>query len=165
MVNLVWPRDLTVATTPNDLRGLLGSRESIQQNELYAVDVLGAAMRLVRKATVDENTVGVGAALQIKANGAYAHASNTADTLSPCTALALEAGAGADKLILQVGRITNGAWTWVTGPGSAGLVYLGAAGALTQTPPGSPLFRQVLGYAESATTLMFVPNLSMVKVA
>lgn len=46
--------------------------------------------------------------------------------------------------------ITEGSWNWTAGS----VIYLGANGALTQTPPVAPaVFSLIVGYAISATTM------------
>lgn len=54
----------------------------------------------------------------------------------------------AEVQVQRIGPVTHDGWAWT--PGEP--VFLGAAGVPTQVPPGGA-FEQVIGYAESATTL------------
>lgn len=55
---------------------------------------------------------------------------------------------GATATIQIHGSITEGSWAWT--PGS--ILFLAASGLVTATPPASG-FVQVIGYAQSATTI------------
>jgi len=72
----------------------------------------------------------------------------------PCIGLMVEDGLTAESKRFQIrGEITNVAWTWTVG----GSIYLDPTtpGTLTQTPSGSNA--QILGYAQSATTMFITP--------
>jgi len=110
-------------------------------------------------ATVDANATGIGAAMHCAADGHWEEADASADTTAPCTGIALTAGTGADKEILKQGLVRNDGWSWVTGPGDAGLIYLSATtGLLTQAAPtGGDLVQQV-GHAISDDVMYFNPQ-------
>ena len=75
----------------------------------------------------------------------------------PCIAIAVEGGERWGRYRLhRHGIITNVAWTWTPG----GLIYLSAAtaGELTQVDPGVGA-RQIVGIADTATTIFFTPYL------
>lgn len=57
---------------------------------------------------------------------------------------------------LPAGVARRSAWTWTAG----GAVYLGSAGALTQTEPSSNVVRRV-GYALTAQALYFAPSVAL----
>lgn len=55
-----------------------------------------------------------------------------------------------DEAVVQTGYLLeHGGWSWTLGP-----VFVGAAGLLTQAPPGNALFAQVIGYAVSPTRIV-----------
>ena len=112
--------------------------------------------------TVDENTFGIAAALHKAADGNWEMASAHETTNHmPCTGLALTAGTGPSKKVLLFGIIRHDAWNWTTGPGIAGLIYLGeTSGVLTQTRPSDDGdMIQVVGFALTDDTMMFNPQL------
>jgi len=68
----------------------------------------------------------------------------------------------ADDIVncLLTGYVCHSSWNWTTG----GLLYLGASGAITQTPPtATDSVTQVLGVALSATIIYWKPELVMVE--
>jgi len=115
---------------------------------------------------VDENTFGIGCALHKAADSNWEMASaNETTNHCPCTGIALTAGTGASKTILLFGVMRHDAWNWTTGPGIAGLIYLGeTSGVLTQTAPsddGDVI--QVVGHVLSDDTIFFNPQLHWVE--
>jgi len=122
------------------------------------------ASGLVITATVDTNAQGVGAPLFMAADGHYDTADADSITTAPCTALALETGTGT-KRVLLLGIIRNDGWSWVTGPGELGLIYLSTSvGTLTQTAPtGTGDVIQVVGYALSDDVMFFNPSLMVIE--
>lgn len=65
-----------------------------------------------------------------------------------CVGLGLQAAAfGEPVSVLRFGRVTELTWSWAPGP-----VYLGADGAMTQTPPDTGVLLQV-GQAFDSHTL------------
>jgi hypothetical protein len=103
--------------------------------------------------------------LYLAADGNYEHSDADAASTMPCTAIALEAyEAATAKLLLIRGMVCNTAWTW-SAPGV--LLYASTtAGAFTETAPaGSGDQVQVIGYALSADTIWFDPDLTMVEIA
>lgn len=62
----------------------------------------------------------------------------------------LQAALSGDTVnVCVLGTITEISWSWT--PNRP--VYLGASGALTQTPPAAPAFQRIVGYATSDTSL------------
>lgn len=61
------------------------------------------------------------------------------------------ATSGGDIFVARSGEdITEGSWNWSAGS----VIYVGANGALTQTPPTSPaVFSLIIGYAVTATSM------------
>jgi len=131
---------LDISSTPND-----------QQVKGVTTDV-----------TVDENTVGFGAALHIDSDGNQIMADADGTAVIPCHFLAAEAGTGVKKVLL-VGFITNSSWSWT--PGEP--IYVSTtAGQLTQTAPSTTGDRvQIVGYAMSATTMFFNPDFTDLTIA
>ena len=128
-----------------------------------SVDDTGKGISIL--ATVDANATGIGAAMHCAADGHWEEADASADTTAPCTGLALSSGTGASKEILQQGQVRNDGWTWVTGPGEAGLIYLSiTTGALTQTAPtGDGEIVQIVGHAITDDVMMFNPQLQWIE--
>jgi hypothetical protein len=114
--------------------------------------------------TVDANTVGFGAALHMDTDGNWVMAD--ADwTSMPCQALALEAGTGSKKVLMQ-GFIRNDSWNWTVG-GDSGLIYVSTTtGQLTQTAPSSTGDKvQIVGFATHADRMYFNPEYTLIEVA
>jgi len=128
-----------------------------------SVDDTGKGISIL--ATVDANATGIGAAMHCAADGHWEEADASADTTAPCTGLALSSGTGASKEILQQGQVRNDGWTWVTGPGEKGLIYLSiTTGALTQTAPtGDGEIVQIVGHAITDDVMMFNPQLQWIE--
>ncbi len=112
--------------------------------------------------TVDENTVGFGAALHIDSDGNQIMADADGTAVIPCHFLAAESGTGVKKVLL-VGFATNTAWSWSSGEP----IYVSTtAGELTQTAPSATGDRvQIVGYAMSATTMFFNPDFTDLTIA
>ena len=128
-----------------------------------SVDDTGKGISIL--ATVDANATGIGAAMHCAADGHWEEADASADTTAPCTGIALTAGTGADKEILKQGQVRNDGWSWITGPGEKGLIYLSTTtGALTQTAPsGVGEIVQVVGHAITDDVMMFNPQLQWIE--
>jgi len=109
---------------------------------------------------VDANTYGVGSALHLDTDGHWIEAN--AETSMPCGALALEAGVGSKRVLMQ-GFIRNDNWNWTT---VGGLIYVSCVtGELTQTAPnGSGDFVQIVGLATHANRMYFNPQYTMVEI-
>lgn len=100
-----------------------------------------------------------------KSDGKYWKAKADSATTMPGIVIALEAISGeAVGLFAETGSlITNAGWNFVT---VGALVYVSeaTAGLVTLTAPtGSGEQVQILGYAETATTIRFVPSLTLIE--
>jgi len=105
--------------------------------------------------TVDENSVGFGAALHIDTDGNLVMADADGTSVIPCHFLAAETGTGA-KIVLLQGFARDDTWSWT--PGEP-LYVATTAGELTQTAPSTEGDRvQIVGYAVSATVIYFNPD-------
>jgi len=116
--------------------------------------------------TVDENTFGIACALHMAADNHWEMASaNETTNHMPCTGIALTSGTGASKTVLLIGIVRHDTWNWTTGPGIAGLIYLGeTSGVLTQTAPSDDGdMIQCVGYALSDDMMMFNPQLHWIE--
>ena len=115
--------------------------------------------------TVDANATGIGAAMYCAADGNWDEADASVVGTCPCTGIALTAGTGASKEMLLLGVVRNDGWTWTTGPGTLGLIYLSTTtGALTQTAPSADgEMIQVVGYAITDDVMMFNPQLHWIE--
>lgn len=128
------------------------------QNKVQIQDTNLFGLTIQTTATVDTNAQGIGAPLFMATDGHLDTANASATTTSPCVALALETGTGSKK-ILMIGIIQKTGWTWITGPGLVGLIYLDiSTGVLTQTQPSSTdQVIQPVGFAIAADTMYFNP--------
>ena len=119
-----------------------------------------SASGLIITATVDTNDQGIGAPLYMASNGNLSTASATSNATSPCVALAVDAGAGAKRILLH-GVLRADAWNWTIGPGDSGLIYVSTAtGALSQVQPsGTDEVIQPIGWALSADAMYFAPSI------
>lgn len=106
------------------------------------------------RATVDDASAAFGNALYIAADGNYERCNAGASATMPCTALALEAGAGT-KLVLLQGYIRNDSWGFTPN----GCVWVSTtSGVLSQTAPsGSAELVHPVGYAHTSGILLFTP--------
>lgn len=111
--------------------------------------------------TVDTNSVGVGSALVLAADGHYDEADADSATTMPCTAIALQTSTGS-KTVLLKGFVRNDAWNWT--PGSA--LYVSATvGTFTHTAPTTSGQQvQKIGYAYTADIIWFDPDLLIIEV-
>lgn len=128
-----------------------------------AADDTGKGLSIL--ATVDANATGIGAAMHLAADGHWEEADASVTGTTPCTGLALTAGTGANKEILLLGLVRNDGWTWTTGPGIAGLIYLSTTtGALTQTAPSADgEMIQVVGFAVTDDVMFFNPQMHWIE--
>lgn len=100
----------------------------------------------------------------LKSDGKYWKAQANSATTMPGVAIALESiTAEALGSFSVSGRlVTNGAWTWT--PGAFLYVSEAAGGRIVSTAPsGSGEQVQILGYAETTTTIRFVPSLTLIE--
>jgi DUF4097 and DUF4098 domain-containing protein YvlB len=114
------------------------------------------ACGLIATMTVDVNSTGVGAPLFMAADGNFEDADASSTASMPCTAMALETGAGSKKVLL-IGYVRNDGWAWTPG----GVIFVSTtSGTLSQTgPTGSSEQVQVVGYATHADRMYFNPQL------
>ena len=120
--------------------GILQSNMEKVESNLYSNDL----------GTLGE-TVAQYALVYLNSDGKYYRARATTGT-APAMGIALEAGILDDEvLILQLGQVTNVAWSWTPGQ----LLYLSSVtyGGFTTTSG-----TQSLGYAKSATEIFFQPD-------
>lgn len=115
--------------------------------------------------TVDSNEVGWRATLYLASDGHYEEADADTIVQMPCLVLALEAGTGTKKILLQ-GFVCDTAWDFTMGAGVSNLVYVSTTtGVITQTAPSASGDQvQVLGYCVSADCLYFSPNLILTEI-
>jgi hypothetical protein len=112
--------------------------------------------------TVDANASGIGALLVMSADGNWDEADADSATTCGLLGIAVEAGTGT-KLVLRRGWVKDTAWTWTPG---AQLFVSTTTGAITATAPsGTGDIVQVVGYAESATTIYFNPSVDTLEIA
>ncbi|MCB0736210.1 MAG: hypothetical protein KDC92_01760 [Bacteroidetes bacterium] len=120
----------------------------------------GSANAVSSVVTVDANSQGLGAPLYITSTGTYKTTDADDGTTMPCVALALETGTGSKRVIFY-GFITNNNWNWTVGQ----RIYVHTnTGEMTQTPPsGTADYVQVVGFATAAKTMMFNPDMTLIK--
>jgi hypothetical protein len=114
---------------------------------------------------IDTAAAVFGQGLYLAADGNYEHSDADSASTMPCTAVACEAYESAvAKILLVKGMICDTDWTW-SNPGV--LLYASTtAGAFTETAPsGTGDQVQVIGFALSADTIWFDPDLTMVEIA
>jgi len=147
-------------TTPQ-LGGDLDLNEYKLSLEPAPASNLGAS-GMIATMTVDANSTGVGAALHLDTDGNFIECDADVAALLPCSALALETGTGAKK-VLFYGFIRNDAWAWSPG----GMLFVSTTtGALTHTKPsGTGDQVQVVGIATHADRIFFNPNYVIATVA
>lgn len=102
----------------------------------------------------------------LKSDGKYWKAKADSATTMPGVVIALEAieAESTGSLAVSGRLVTNGAWSWT--PGAFLYVSEAAGGRIASAAPsGSGEQVQILGYAETATTIRFIPNLVLVELA
>lgn len=124
----------TVAVASTGLQGPKGERGDSAASQRVADTDLGGH-RMVR------STSATGVAYADSGDPTHGD-----DTLGMTTGAAL---AGSAATVQVGGPITFNGWAWT--PGEP--VFLGSNGQVTQAPDSAAAFEQVIGYAESATTL------------
>jgi hypothetical protein len=113
-----------------------------------------AAICARRLGTLGE-TVTANMPLYLKSDGKWYKARNDG-VRQPCLGFSVEAGVADEQIRIQRrGTLTD--VTWAFTPGAPVYVDPATAGTLTQTPPGS--YRQLLGYAISATSFYLEGNI------
>lgn len=88
-------------------------------------------------------------------------ADNTTSATCPAIALATSTyAAGNIGTFLKTGQITNPSWNWTLGEA----IFLGTAGALTQTPPSAPYtIIQKVAWPVTSTTIEWNPTLQIIR--
>jgi hypothetical protein len=111
--------------------------------------------------TVDDASASFGNVLYCASDFHYERADASSSSTMPCTFIALEAGTGTKK-VLKRGQICDTSWNWSAGP----LYVSTTTGGITQTAPSSTGDQvQIIGFALSADTIYFNPNLTIAEVA
>lgn len=92
------------------------------------------------------------------ANNTVTIADNTDRATTPAVAIAImDIAAGNLGTFLELGPITNQAWSWINDPNKP--IFLGVNGALTQNPPiANDTVIQLIGVPKSSTTIDFKPS-------
>jgi hypothetical protein len=111
--------------------------------------------------TVLDNAYGFGGILY-PASGGYSGADADASATLPGVVIALETGTGTKKVGLPGCILIDASWSWTIG----GNIYVSkTASNITQTAPTSTgAFRQKIGIALTATTMMFLPELTVYEI-
>lgn len=119
----------------------------------------GTFVGIIKNATVDTNSVGVGCILAIGADGNYDEADADAIANAYALAVACETGTGTKKILL-VGQICVTAWNWTVGSP----LYLSTTlGTMSHTPvSGTDDVSIICGFALSADTIYFQPGYAWV---
>ena len=113
-----------------------------------------------------EGTVGpaatFGYALYLDNAGTYQACDADAVGTMPCRALAIDTGAGANKLLLFQGVMRDDSWAWTPG----GTLYASTtAGGITQTAPsGIGDYMQPIGFAITSAIIYFNPNTLFIEI-
>jgi hypothetical protein len=125
------------------------------------IDSNSSSSGLTTMGQVDINGTGFGAALFLASDGNYEEADADAVATMPCVALAIETGTGEKEILLQ-GYIRNDNWNWTIGQ----TIYVSpTTGLITQVRPSlSGQQVQTIGYAVSANTIYFTPNLMLIEI-
>lgn len=94
------------------------------------------------------------------ANGHFNTTNATSSATSPCVGLAMDTGTGVKRILVQ-GVLRFDAWSWNTGPGTLGLIYISnSAGTLSQSQPsGTDEVIQPVGWALSDNCIYFAPSM------
>jgi hypothetical protein len=85
----------------------------------------------------------------------YADNTTAADAWGPVGVSTNAAVIGDPVVVVRSGELTEPSWTWTP----LGRIWLGVAGALTQTMPTAPAFLRVIGIATSATSMWVDPSI------
>lgn len=122
---------------------------------------------LTARVTVDTNTVGFGGVLVMAADGKWDDIDKDAATTTGMAVMALEAGTGANKLVLLQGMVRDDTWNWTPSTGQSNNLYAGDSGAIVASvaayTTGDQV--QVIGSIISADTIYFNPNMAIVEIA
>lgn len=156
-------RDVLIVTD-QQVVVLEDGRQTVIREEVPATQVLAVAMQGPRGIQGPPGPAGGASTVTVGAaplSGHSAVAIDSSGLLVPAdVSLAAHRGAilgvvanaysPGDDAVVQTGYLLeHGGWSWALGP-----VFVGAAGALTQAPPGNALFAQVIGYAVSPTRIV-----------
>ena len=126
-----------------------------------ALTISGTYSGDTRTVTVDGAGVVFGTPLYIESDFNYHAADASAVVSMPCRAIAVQAGTGSKKVLVE-GEICDTTWSW-----SRGDIYISTtSGVLTQTKPSATGEQvQIVGYALSADTILFNPQYALVEIA
>ncbi len=139
---------------------ILGDAVKIEWDNVPASDATMSGD--IHSATVDANASGIGALMVLSSDGNWDEADASAAATIGCLGIAVESGTGT-KDILRRGWVKDTAWTFTAGQQLFASETTGAITATAPTTSGS--FVQVVGYAESATTIYFNPSVDYIEVA
>jgi hypothetical protein len=150
-------------TTASGLTNPLNGDMSLNGYSIDYGDVLtvnGSFSGETMNVTVGDAGTVFSSVLYMAAGFSYSRADADFSTMASVYAMALEAGAGTKKVLIR-GMICNTAWNWTVGD-----VYLNTIiGTLTQTKPtGSGDQIVNCGWALSADTIFFMPNLLQIEI-
>lgn len=147
--------DIVEDTTPQ----LGGDLDLNGHNVDYGIvlTVSGTYEGIIMTVTVDDSSTAFGNALYCASDFHYERADADSISTMPCSVLALEVGSGSKRVLIE-GQICNTDWDWF-----AGCVYVSdTTGGLRQTTvSGSDDQVQIAGWALSADTIFFRPNLGL----
>jgi len=122
--------------------------------------VNGTYQGTIMTVTVDDASAAFGNPLYCANDFHYERTDADSAATMLCVAMALEAGAGSKKVLLE-GQICNTAWGWSAGP----LYVSCTTGAMTQTAPvGAGDQVQRIGFALSANTIYFRPDSTVIEI-
>lgn len=155
---------LAVSTYPGgfygdgvDLRGIRTSQGYIEElpTEPHEIARLQEIDDLIKSEHLAGEILGTYRLVRIATDNKAWYADNTVPAYADAIyGLTLHGAAlGADVTVQYLGIISDITWTWVT----AGALFLGTTGLLTQTAPTTG-FLLVVGFAITATKIMFAPK-------
>jgi hypothetical protein len=145
---MVWSEVTSTAT----ISGIIGSDTILTSSGSYSGEFINA--------TVDDASAVFGDVIYCAADFHYERADADSISTMPAVAMVLENGSGSKKILLR-GQVCNTGWNWVSGT-----IYVHTdAGKLTQTVvSGTGDQVQAVGFALSAYTIYFNPNLVLIEI-
>jgi len=141
---------------------ITGTNASVNTYDFASVPSDVTIHGLTTSIQVDVNSVGFGSLLHIDTDGHLIEADANITTAIPCQFMAGESGTGI-KTVLVTGIARNDSWDWTPG----GAMYVSTtAGTMTQTAPSTTGDRvQIVGYAITADTVLFNPDMTDLEIA